>query len=30
MNVEGDLDDAVLDELRESIDGLEDLWYIVL
>ena len=30
LNIEGDMTDAVLDSLRSSIDGLEDLWYVTL
>lgn len=30
LNIEGDVTDAILDELRAAIDGLEDLWYVKL
>ena len=30
LNVEGDVTDEVLDDLRQGIDGLQDLWRITL
>ncbi len=30
LNVEGDVADEVLDELRANIDGLQNLWYVKL
>ena len=30
LNIEGDVDDAVLDELRSAIDDLKGLWLIQL
>lgn len=30
LNIEGDVTDEVIQELRGSIEGLEDLWYITL
>jgi len=30
LNIEGDVTDAILDQLRTAIDGLEDLWYVKL
>lgn len=30
LNIEGDVSDNVLEELRASIDGLQDLWYVKL
>ncbi|MBQ9044019.1 MAG: phosphoglycerate dehydrogenase [Eggerthellaceae bacterium] len=30
LNVEGDVNDEVLDELRANIDGLQNLWYVKL
>ena len=30
MNVEGEVDDAVLDKLRSSLEDLKNLWYVKL
>ena len=30
LNIEGDVTDEVIAQLRESIDGLEDLWHLTL
>ena len=30
LNIEGEVTDEVIEKLRSSIDGLEDLWYITL
>ena len=30
LNIEGDVTEAVIQTLRDSIEGLEDLWYITL
>ena len=30
LNIEGDLTDEIVQTLRDSIEGLEDLWYITL
>ena len=30
MNVEGDISDEILGKLRDAIDGLQNMWYVIL